>query len=117
MTNIGKLRSANPADPLHELIGQIRTVGFVGKITITRESQSDNPRAPSHNVYIIDDAVGRINVGAAWLQRIKQGNREGEEFLSVTIDAPSFAQPLSFAVFQEDEDLWIATWRRRQSTQ
>lgn len=114
MTNIGKFRCNNLVDPLSELIGVIKTVGFFGRLAIVREGSGSNPNTPSHRIYLVADDVGRIEVGAAWSQTIKRGPREGEQFLSASIDDPSFAKPLSFAVFQEDEDSWTATWRRRK---
>tara|TARA_R110000787_G_scaffold143451_1_gene257067 strand:- start:4902 stop:5258 length:357 start_codon:yes stop_codon:yes gene_type:complete len=115
MTVIGKFRHTRAQDPLSELIGQIHTLTFDGKLAIIRESASDKPNAPSHRIYLLDESRGRFEVGAAWTQKIKRGAREGEEFLSANIDDESFAKPLSFAVFQHDEDSWSATWRRRLS--
>tara|TARA_R110000787_G_scaffold22424_7_gene65178 strand:+ start:2640 stop:2993 length:354 start_codon:yes stop_codon:yes gene_type:complete len=115
MTNIGTFRSANNTDILSELIGTVRTINFSGKLSIQRDTGSSHPNAPTHRVSLVPDDAAKIEVGAAWTQRIKRGPREGEEFLSVTIDDPAWENSFSFSIFQEDETTWIATWRRRQS--
>lgn len=115
MSEIGKFRSTNTIDLLAELIGTVRTMNFIGRLAITRETNAGNANAPTHRVYVISEDAQRIEVGAAWTQIIKRGAREGEEFLSVTVDDPSWQQSLSFSVFRDDETTWVATWRRRQS--
>ncbi|MBU2606171.1 MAG: DUF736 domain-containing protein [Alphaproteobacteria bacterium] len=99
-----------------ELVGNIRTIGFSGKLAIVHDGGASHPNAPSHRVFLINEDSVRLEVGAAWSQKIKQGVRAGEEFLSANIDDPSFERPLSFALFQSDEHTWEATWRRRQTT-
>lgn len=115
MSEIGKFRSTNSVDILAELIGTVRTLNFIGRLAITRDASPGSPNAPTHRVFLIAEDAQRIEVGAAWAQKIKRGVREGEDFFSVTIDDPSWQQSLSFSVFRSDEATWIATWRRRQS--
>ena len=115
MTQIGKFRSTYSTDVLSELVGTIRTINFSGKLSIIKDGNSTNPNAPTHRVYFIPDDTAKVELGAARTQRIKRGPREGEEFLSVTIDDPSWQNSLSFSLFQDDETTWLATWRRRQS--
>lgn len=115
MSEIGKLRLVNSADPLSKLIGHIHTLKLSTKITIERDYNSTNPDAPSHRVYVGSDDTSPVEVGAAWAREIKRGPRQGQTFLSVTIDDPSFDSALSFAVFEDDENSWVATWRRRQA--
>jgi uncharacterized protein (DUF736 family) len=115
MSKIGEFKPKYPADPLRELSGWIRTVAFEGNLSIKREGNSLRQNAPTHRVYITTEGRDPIEVGAAWLNTMTRGNRQGEEFLSGTIDDPSFATPLAFGVFQEGEDLWVASWRRRKS--
>lgn len=116
MTAIGKFQSTKTHDLLAELIGNVRTIGFSGKLALVREKASLHPNAPSHRVLLLSDGNDRFEIGAAWSQTIKRGVRTGEEFLSVNIDDPSFERPLSFALFRDDENTWEATWRRREIT-
>lgn len=115
MTQIGNFTSTNQNDMLAELRGDIRTLGFSGNLSIVRERQSSNAKAPTHRVYVLKDDGTQFEIGAAWSQEIKRGNRAGEEFLSANLDDPSFERPLSFAIFQDGENTWQATWRRRQA--
>lgn len=115
MTTIGTFRSRNSSDFLQTLEGQIGTLNFSGKLVLKREQVSDHPNAPSHKIYFVRPDAANVEIGAAWTQRIKTGERSGEEFLSAQIDDPSMPHPLSFGLFPEDEDgNWHATWRRRQ---
>jgi uncharacterized protein (DUF736 family) len=84
---------------------------------VKREKSSDHSNAPTHKVYFVRLEAANVEIGAAWTQKIKFGDRQGEEFLSVQIDDPSMPHPLSFGLFQEDEHgNWNATWRRRQAS-
>lgn len=115
MTQIGTFRSRDSNDLTQSLEGHINTLAFSGKLAIKREHNSDHPNAPTHKIYFVRLDAANVEIGAAWTQKIKNGERAGEEFLSAQIDDPSMPHPLSFGLFQEDEDgNWNATWRRRQ---
>ena len=117
MGHIGRFHSRNASELLQTLEGDISTLAFSGRLIIKQEYSSDHPNAPSHKVYFYRQDAANIEVGAAWTQKIKLGDRQGEEFLSVQIDDPSMPHPLSFGLFQDDEDgNWNATWRRRQAS-
>lgn len=117
MANIGTFRSHSSSDLLNTLEGQISTLNFTGKLVIKREQTSDHSNAPTHKVYFVRSEAANVEIGAAWTQKIKFGDRQGEEFLSVQVDDPSMPHPLSFGLFQDDEDgNWNATWRRRQAS-
>ena len=114
--NIGKFRSRQLSAPLQSLEGDISTLSFSGRLIIKEEFTSDHPNAPSHKVLFHRPDASNIEIGAAWTQQIKSGERSGKKFLSVQIDDPSMPHPLSFGLFEEDENgNWVATWRRRQS--
>ena len=118
MSEIGKFRSRSQSDLLQTLEGHIGTLNFSGKLVVKRESSSGHPNAPSHKIYFARPDSANVEIGAAWTQKIKTGERLGEEFLSAQIDDPSMPHALSFGIFQEDENgSWNATWRRRQDRQ
>jgi uncharacterized protein (DUF736 family) len=50
-------------------------------------------------------------VGAAWIKKLRQSDGE---FLSITIDAPTFDKPLNLAAFPPDEkgQPWRLQWSR-----
>ena len=116
MSEIGRFYPTTDRDPLFELSGTIRTIKVELKLFVTREGSPQNPKAPTHTIYAMSDVGQRTSIGSAWTQRIKQGPRSGEEFLSASIDDPSFPTPLSFSLFQEGETDWVATWRRRKAS-
>jgi uncharacterized protein (DUF736 family) len=56
-----------------------------------------------------------VRIGSVWKKTIKAQRRAGEEFLSLTVDEPSFPAPLNVAAFMtERPGIWDITWRRRQ---
>lgn len=116
MSEIGRFYPTMDRDPLFELSGAIRTIKVELKLYITRGPTPQNSRAPTHTAYALSEDGKRTAIGSAWTQRIKQGTRSGEEFLSVSIDDPSFPDPLSFSLFQDGEIEWVATWRRRKAS-
>ena len=71
--------------------GNIETLTLKAKITFEPNTQKgDNAKAPDFRVFqIADDFTSEI--GAAW----KKTSQEGAEYLSVSLDDPSFAEKLS----------------------
>lgn len=114
MTTIGNLTPRSKEDFWAELTGSIRTLAFQADVRFRRNaSATADSTQPSHRVGVRGPQGEFIDIGAAWTKTMKRGTGVGEEFLSVTLDDPSFPHPINFAVFR-DEDTAIATWRRRQ---
>jgi len=115
MSTIGNFNALNPNDELAELSGHINTMEFEASIKIRRDDPSNNPDAPTHSVSARAPSGSYVQVGSAWTKQIVNGPNSGGEFLSVTLDDPSFEHPLNFAVFREGNRQWNAVWRRRQA--
>jgi uncharacterized protein (DUF736 family) len=86
--------------------GRVRTLALDVELTIRPAEKSDAENAPDHRIFASDD----LEVGAAW-------NRSGEkagDYLSITLDDPSFTQPLRAALFQSEGDakVWNLMWSR-----
>ncbi len=86
--------------------GRVRTLALDVELTIRPAEKSDAENAPDHRVFAADD----LEVGAAW-------NRSGEkagDYLSITLDDPTFIQPLRAALFQSEADakVWNLMWNR-----
>jgi len=114
MSKIGTLKQYGPGDFWSDLRGTIRTLGLKADIRIAAVSNpSPNPDAPTHSVFVRDPDGDMMELGSAWKKSITRGMNAGEDFLSVTIDDPSFPHPLNFAIFRNGEEA-NATWRRRQ---
>jgi uncharacterized protein (DUF736 family) len=71
-----------------------------------------DPRQPQ---FVVEYAPRRdgdfYEVGAAWIKPLRQSDGE---FLSITIDAPTFDKPLNLAAFPPDEkgQPWRLQWSR-----
>lgn len=114
MTTIGKLTPRSKDDFWAELSGFISTLAFQADIRISRRKTVDtDSTSPTHRVSVRGPQGDYVEIGAGWSKAMKRGANSGDEFLSVTLDDPSFPHPLNFAVFR-DEDNALATWRRRQ---
>jgi len=113
---IGNFTALQTNDELAELSGHIKTMEFEASIKIRRDDPSNNPDAPTHSVSARSPKGNYVPVGSAWTKKIVNGPNAGGEFLSVTLDDPSFEHPLNFAVFQEGNGQWNAVWRRRQTS-
>ena len=114
MAKLGILKPCGPGDFWSDLRGNIRSLNFKADIRIeTARDPHSSPNAPSHRVSVRGADGEEMEVGSAWSKTINRGPNNGETFLSVTLDDPSFAHPLNFAVFKEGE-IAMATWRRRQ---
>lgn len=86
--------------------GRVRTLALDIELTIRPAEKFDAENAPDHRIFASDDR----EVGAAW-------NRSGEkagDYLSITLDDPTFTQPLRAALFQPEADakVWNLMWNR-----
>lgn len=86
--------------------GSIRTLSLDVELTIRPVEKSDAESAPDHRIFASDDR----EVGAAWS---RSGEKAGD-YLSITLDDPTFAQPLRAALFQSEADakVWNLIWNR-----
>lgn len=87
--------------------GSIRTLLLDVELTIRPAEKSDAENAPDHRIFTADDR----EVGAAWS---RSGDRAGD-YLSITLDDPTFTQPLRAALFQSEADakIWNLMWSRQ----
>ena len=69
--------------------GHIETLTLKAKITF-EPTDKKNGNAPDYRVFQISDSF-TSEIGAAW----KKVSREGAEFVSVSIDDPSFAEKIN----------------------
>ncbi|PRD43070.1 DUF736 domain-containing protein [Phyllobacterium phragmitis] len=87
--------------------GRVRTLTLDVEMTILPAEGSDAENAPNHRVF-----CDGLEVGAAW---DRTGDRAGG-YLSVTIDDPSFVEPIRTRLFESDtkKDTWNLHWTRRK---
>lgn len=86
--------------------GNVSTLTLNAKLAILPAEKSDAEKAPDHRVF-----CEGMEVGAAW-------DRTGEKagaYLSVSIDDPSFTQPIRADLFQSDAEksIWALHWSRQ----
>ena len=88
-----------------EFHGEIVTLSLKAKgVRIVPETERTNDNAPSHRVY-----VGGAEVGAVWPKR----SGEGRDYLSVTLDDPSFNAPIYANLFDDkDAETYTLIWSR-----
>lgn len=115
MADIGYLTTDTDGDE-EVLIGHIRTLELAVDLSLRPTGEAANSRRPSHRIFA-KSAQGRLTqIGSAWTKEMKQPDRFGETFLSLTLDDPSFSHPLNVSAFKEkDGDGYTITWRRRQA--
>ena len=100
MANIGSFKKSG-----NEFKGEIVTLSVQAKgVRIVAETSRSNDNAPSHRVF-----VGRAEIGAAWSKR----SNEGRDFISITLDDPSFNAPIQAGLFSdEDGESFTLVWSR-----
>lgn len=114
MSTIGMLRPTTPGK-FDEFVGQILTLDLDLSIRLVANEPGGSDQAPSHLILSKNNVGREIQIGSAWTKTIQSAQRYGEQFLSLTLDDPSFGQPLNVAAFKVDgRDFWDVTWRRRQ---
>lgn len=102
MTTIGIFQKT-PDGSFH---GAIRTLALSLKAVDIRPIEPSGEHGPSHRIY-----AGSAELGAAW-PLTKPGKPDG---LSVRLDDPSFAAPIS-ALLVRNGDRHDLVWNRRPAT-
>ena len=115
MADIGYLTTDTDGDE-EVLIGHIRTLELAVDLSLRPTGEDANSRRPSHRIFAKSTQGRLTQIGSAWTKEMKQPDRFGETFLSLTLDDPSFSHPLNVSAFKEKNgDGYTITWRRRQS--
>ncbi|MER9107124.1 DUF736 domain-containing protein [Mesorhizobium sp. M0848] len=86
--------------------GNISTLTLDAKLAILPAEKSDAENAPDHRVF-----CEGMEIGAAW---DRAGEKAGN-YLSVSIDDPSFTQAIRANLFQSDAEksVWTLHWSRQ----
>lgn len=102
MTQIGTFTRNNDG-----FFGRIRTLTLDVEVAILPADDTEAKNAPEHRVFL-----DGLEVGAAW---DRTGDKAGS-YLSLTIDDPSFAEPIRARLFEADakKGAWTLHWTRRK---
>lgn len=85
--------------------GTIVTLALNAKVKIVpNEKKSEN--APDFRL-----VTGKGEIGAAWKQATEEGERQ---YLSISLDDPSFAEPVKAALFEADDKSFNLVWNRQK---
>lgn len=86
--------------------GRVRTLTLDAELTIRPAENAEADNAPDYRIF----AVADLEVGAGW----KRTGEKAGDYLSLSIDDPSFTQPLRANLFQSDADdkVWHLLWNR-----
>lgn len=114
MTTIGSLKLNNDgSEPI--LIGSVKTLSLSLELVLRPTGEGTNSSRPSHRVYAKSGNSQYAEIGSAWTKEMTSPDKFGQTFLSITLDDPSFPQPLNVSAFkQPNSDEYAITWRRRQ---
>jgi uncharacterized protein (DUF736 family) len=85
--------------------GSLATLTMQVRLRLVPLEEKTSDKAPDFRVY-----AGRAELGAAWSRETP----EGLPYLSVTLDDPSFAAPITAALFRTegDADRHVLVWNR-----
>lgn len=92
-------------------VGRIHTIAIQYEISIVAVEPSEVENAPNYRVHLGPDDNGP-EIEVAWTE----SSEKAGEYLSLTIDAPSFPQPVRARLFQNGADAtsWSLHWSRPQ---
>jgi uncharacterized protein (DUF736 family) len=89
-------------------VGTIRTLTIDVKARFVPNDNQDSERAPAFRIF-----AGRSELGAAWRER--SSGETPRDYLSVRLDDPSLAEPISAAMFEAaDGKEAQLVWNRRK---
>lgn len=85
--------------------GSLATLTMRARLRLVSLEDKTSDKAPDYRVY-----AGRVELGAAWSRE----TGEGAPYLSVSLDDPSFAAPITAALFrtEADPDRFVLVWNR-----
>ena len=85
--------------------GSLATLTMRARLRLVPLEDKTSDKAPDFRVY-----AGRVELGAAWSKE----SAEGASYLSVSLDDPSFAAPITAALFRTegDTDRFVLVWNR-----
>jgi uncharacterized protein (DUF736 family) len=87
--------------------GNVHTLTINAKVRFVPNDNQEGERAPAFRLF-----AGKSEIGAAWRQR--SGGENPRDFLSVRLDDPSLAEPISAALFEaQDGREAQLVWTRR----
>ena len=101
MTTIGSF--TRKPDGTYE--GSLATLTMRARLRLVPLEDKSSDKAPDFRAY-----AGRAELGAAWSKETP----EGQPYLSVSLDDPSFAAPITAALFRTegDADRHVLVWNR-----
>lgn len=104
---IGQLNAAT-LDGKEELEGFIETLEHDLKFRLKLLHDRRGEKDPSYEIVARNRTSGRaVRIGAGWIKTAARGSHEGEDFISLTFDDPSFPRPLYCTAFpNEDGQTW-----------
>ena len=103
MARIGKFK---PAKDGYE--GAIRTLTMNTKARIVAVDEKPNDNAPDFRVF-----GGDAELGAAW--KARSNGDDAIDYLRVTLDDPSFVEPVYAALFEKDGSADLV-WNRKKNS-
>lgn len=115
MLNVGYLNEKQ-TNGKREFHGHINTRELNINIRLQENYYRSSDAAPSHLIFEKVNVADQpdVQIGCAWLKTPNRPDSNITEFLSLTIDDPSFSHSLHVAAFPKGDGKWDVTWRRRQ---
>ena len=86
-------------------IGNIRTLTLSNEVALVANDKKSKPEQPDYNVF-----SGDIEIGAAW----HRTSNDAENYISITIDDPSFSTQLYLSIIKLDEAEQLLVWSRHK---
>ena len=110
--NIGKIHKLvfGTGDQKEEkLKATIKTRLLILECFLVANDQKSSDQAPDYRLVEIIKDSDEVEIGAAWTKR---SQKTGEEYLSLSIDDPSFDKRLNAYAFKQGEGHWDIVWSR-----
>ena len=86
-------------------VGTIHTLSLSRKVHIKANDRKQSENAPDFRIF-----TGRTELGAAWIRR--KSDDDSQEYLSITLDDPSFPKPVHAALFEKQDGIAYLVWDR-----
>ena len=113
MSKIGELKEVTfDLEPGFE--GWVRTLELDLTIQLRMNAEKRSDQSPDLLVLTRNKSGQLVPIGNAWKKFLRDPTKSGNEFLSITIDDPSFGDSINVAAFYREDKTWDVMWRRRQ---
>ena len=102
-----------PADEAGVLNGYVATLAIQQRFQLRPNPRFKGGDTPKYEIFA-RIGTAETQIGSAWEKTIERGDHAGDKMLQLTLDDPSFDEPLYVSAFPNGDGTFDVAWRRQR---